>query len=134
MYVDLFLSVVLVDHASCVAVCGACAVDLVMAVQRLCHANPTSVLRQRCRCVTLYVQPQWLSSRTSSSIIPGAPRHSCQGSCLLFRRPMLALIDKCNPFPTMSGPVLYRGCSEPGPQVGGLKWRYSRVTHPFYHH
>ena len=34
------------------AVCGACAVDLVNPVQRLCHSHPAGILRQCRRCVS----------------------------------------------------------------------------------
>ena len=43
----------IVAHVFRIAVCRACAVDLVGAVQRLRHTNPTSILRQRRRCVSI---------------------------------------------------------------------------------
>ena len=45
------------DYLFCIAVCGACAVNFIYAVQRLCYSYPVSVLRQRCRCVDPCLTP-----------------------------------------------------------------------------
>lgn len=55
---------------------GACTLNLVNAVQGLCHPYPTGILRHRCRCVDRCLMP---GSKliNLSPIIPGAVGHSC---------------------------------------------------------
>jgi hypothetical protein len=69
-----------------------------------------------------------------SPIIPGALRHSRQGSHLLFHRSMFAFTQRYHSFPAMPGPVFHCGCSESRPEVSVSEWSRNRAAHHFCHH